>query len=200
MVALCGYSGDDRKHKRAWLPLSKGEGRVGGAWGIRMNLVGWGYIMQLWVSYAVPPWVRGQKSSSPSSSSSSSLWGNPPLRKTSVQHESSGAAASAAVRGRAREPGAGRGEGSEAVRQGVPQGGGLHLRGLPLEEGPLWGGRRRRWWDHLAFFFLESRVVLRATYSWLCYCSLIWIGSKLCSIKLFGQKNNALKKQKKNRT
>lgn len=61
----------------------------------------------------------------------------PPPRKTSVQHESSGAAASAAVRGRAREPGAGRGEGSEAVRQGVPQGGGLHLRWLPLEEGPL---------------------------------------------------------------
>lgn len=60
------------------------------------------------------------------------------VRETpSVQHERSGAAASAAVRGRAHEPGARRGEGGEAVRQGVPQGCGLHLRGLPLEEGPL---------------------------------------------------------------
>lgn len=56
--------------------------------------------------------------------------------RQSVQHESRGVAASAVVCSRARESGESRGEGGEAVRSGVPQGRGLHLRRLPLEESP----------------------------------------------------------------
>lgn len=128
---------------------------------------------ELWAREIVPLWVRGHHRCH-----HHHCEGNP-LRKTRVQHERSGAAASAAVRSCAREPGARRGEGGEAVRSGVPQGRGLHLRGLPLEEGPPRDGRGRRWWDHLSFV-CYSRLETEIHSRLIDHCSLIWTNSSLC--------------------
>lgn len=57
-----------------------------------------------------------------------------PPRSPPPQHEPSGGFASAAAGSGAGGAGEGGGEGSQALRSGVPAGRGLHLWGLPLEE------------------------------------------------------------------
>lgn len=64
-----------------------------------------------------------------------------PCRPSGLQHERSGGFASAAVGSGAGRAGEGRGQGSQALRPGVPAGRGVHLRGLPLEEVPQRDGR-----------------------------------------------------------
>lgn len=55
-------------------------------------------------------------------------------RPPGIQHAGSGGVASVAVCSGAHGAGEGGGEGGEAVRSRVPEGRGLHLRRLPLEE------------------------------------------------------------------
>lgn len=59
-----------------------------------------------------------------------------PCRSSGLQHERSGGFASAAVGSGAGRAGEGGGQGSQALRPGVPAGRGVHLRRLPLEEVP----------------------------------------------------------------
>lgn len=66
-----------------------------------------------------------------------------PLRPSGLQHERSGGFASAAVGSGAGGAGEGGGQGSQALRPGVPAGRGVHLRGLPLEEVPQRDGHGR---------------------------------------------------------
>lgn len=74
------------------------------------------------------------------------------------------AAASAAVCGVGGEPGAGGGEGNEAVRQRVPEGRGLHLRRFPLETTPHWD--RPGWWDGALFFWPFFKAFLIFKRNW----------------------------------
>lgn len=90
-----------------------------------------------------------------------------PTVLTGVQHAGSGGFTSAVVCGGACGSGESGSEGSEAVRSWVPEGRGLHLWRLPLEETPHWD--RHGWWRwEKLYLYLKTAELIP------CVC---WFGS-----------------------